>query len=312
MDIFDLILQGKIKRYFKTKNKLNTPGLISHLTQRSAGREPLFVEDDDYLFMMGMLKEIAENYSLKVFALCLMPNYIHFLLSPEEPNLPHAMRDLFSRYVTRFNRKYERRGHLVGSPYRQAVCLDDSYLLAASLYIHLNPVRAGLSENPANYRWSSSRLYCDAGAPRSFVDPSFVLGLLSPEGAEAKKRYLVLLQNGEGLKPGPVLEQEDAIERFRKKLAAVFPKLFKQIDHQNRSAGHSGIELLSLDVLESRIEEIKKGSFPNRPQSREAKGFVIQQMLARGFKRAEIARRLGISRKTLYNILKSNFQDIRP
>ena len=39
-------------------------------------------------------------------------------------------------------RVYERKGHLFGGPYRQAVCLDDSYLLAVSLYIHLNPVKA--------------------------------------------------------------------------------------------------------------------------------------------------------------------------
>ncbi len=66
----------------------------------------------------------------------------HLLLSPEEDNLYDAMRDLFSRYAMKFNRKYERKGHLFGGPYRQAVCLDDSYLLAASVYIHPNPVKA--------------------------------------------------------------------------------------------------------------------------------------------------------------------------
>jgi len=39
------------------------------------------------------------------------------------------MRDLFSRYAMMFNRKYERKGHLFAGPYRQAVCLDDGYLL---------------------------------------------------------------------------------------------------------------------------------------------------------------------------------------
>ncbi len=73
-DALDLISQGKLKRYFRTKRKLNTPGLISHITQRAAGREPFFIEDDDYLFMMGLLKEISEIHSLKIFALCLMSN----------------------------------------------------------------------------------------------------------------------------------------------------------------------------------------------------------------------------------------------
>ena len=93
----------------------------------------------------------------------------------------------------RFNKKYERKGHLFGGPYRQAVCLDDSYLLAASLYIHLNPVRAGLVAEPLRYRWSSCRLYCDVDAPKSFVDPTFILALLPEPDVEGKRRYRLLL-----------------------------------------------------------------------------------------------------------------------
>ena len=72
---------------------------------------------------------------------------------------PEAMRNLFSLYARVFNKKYKRRGHLFGGPYRQAVCLDDSYLLSVSLYIHANPVRAGIVGAPQDYRWSSIRLY---------------------------------------------------------------------------------------------------------------------------------------------------------
>ena len=135
--------------------------MVSHITQRAAGKEPLFLENWDYLFMLGLLKEIANNYALRIYAFCLMQNHIHLLLSPEEENLYDAMRDLFSRYAMKFNRKYERKGHLFAGPYRQAVCLDESYLLAASLYIHLNPVRAGVVLEPQSYRWSSCRLYVD-------------------------------------------------------------------------------------------------------------------------------------------------------
>lgn len=120
-------------------------------------------------------------------------------MSPEEENLFDAMRDLFSRYVMWFNSKYERRGHLVGGPYRQAVCLDDSYLVAASLYIHMNPVKAGLVGTVSDYRWTSSRLYCDLDAPESFVDAAFVLGILSKDAPIAKERYRMLLGNAGGL-----------------------------------------------------------------------------------------------------------------
>ena len=82
MDPADLIQEGKIKRFFRATRKLTAPGLVSHLTQRAAGKEPLFVEESDYLFMLANLKEIAKKRSLSVFAFCLMPNHLHLLLRP--------------------------------------------------------------------------------------------------------------------------------------------------------------------------------------------------------------------------------------
>ncbi len=108
MDPLQLISDGKIKRYFRATRKLNVPNMVSHITQRAAGKEPLFLEDGDYLAMLGFLKEIATNSMLRIYSFCLMPNHIHLLLSPQEENLFDAMRDLFSRYAMKFNRKYER------------------------------------------------------------------------------------------------------------------------------------------------------------------------------------------------------------
>lgn len=306
MDALDLIKEGKIKRYFRATRKLNHPNLISHITQRAAGKEPLFLEKTDYLFMLGLLKDIADNASLRIYAFCLMPNHIHLLLSPKKGNLYDAMRDLFSRYAMQFNRKYERKGHLFGGPYRQAVCLDDSYLLAASLYIHLNPVKAGLVLDPVGYRWSSSRLYCEDDAPKSFIDPDFILRLLSEDQIEGKEKYRLLLKQGSELEAAHVLEQEDAVERFHLKLASIFPSLFKRIDKKKRIATSSDINLADMEELEKQLEAIRISPFDSKPESRKAKKYVIEQLIARGYKRAEIAERLGLSRKTVYNILKSS------
>ena len=143
----DTISLGRAQRIFRSRYKLDRPGLISHITQRAAGREPLFIEDNDYLVMLGIFKKMAEKYSLEFIALCLMPNHVHILIKPRQKNLFPAMRDIFSGYAKWFNRKYQRKGHLFGGPYRQAVCLDSAYLLAASVYIHLNPVKAGLTND---------------------------------------------------------------------------------------------------------------------------------------------------------------------
>jgi putative transposase len=62
---------------------------------------------------------------------------------------------------------------------------------------------------------------------------------------------------------------------------------------------------LSLDVLEQQIIELRNEGYQSKPESRKAKKYLIEQMLARGFKQGEIVDHLGISRKTIYNLMKS-------
>lgn len=306
MDPIDLLAQGKINRFFRSKRKLIHPHIVSHITQRAAGKEPSFLEADDYLHMLALLKEISGKHALTILSFCLMPNHMHLLLKTKEKNLDQAMRDLFSRYAAWFNRKYERKGHLFGGPYRQAVCIDDVYLLAISFYIHLNPVSAKLEKNPLQYRWSSARLFCNTNAPVSFIKPELILGRLSADPAEGKRRYAEILRKGVTLEIGHVLEQEDAIETFLFKLIKFFPKVSGRAKCNKSLVTMPEIELLSIEEIERQTEAIKNAGPSRRPETIEAKRFLIEQLLARGYKRHMIAQKLGMSPKTIYNILKSN------
>lgn len=305
MDPIDIIAQRKVKRFFRAKHKLINPNIISHITQRAAGKEPSFIEDDDYLQMLSLLKGISEKHALEILSFCIMPNHVHLLLKPRDKNLDQAMRNLFSRYAAWFNRKYERKGHLFGGPYRQAVCLDYAYLIAVSVYIHLNPVKAKLNENPLNYRWSSASLYCKQDAPAAFVTPDFILKLLSEDVSESKKIYLETLIKGIDLDIGRVFEEEDAIEKFRSNLIKIFPTLFNRANKKKPAVKISGQDLLSLGELEKQSELIKKTGVTRRPETQKARKFLIEQLLARGYKHFEIAEKLSISPKTIYNIMKS-------
>ncbi len=73
----DIISLAGKQRAFKAREKINSAGFISHLTQQSAGREPLFLEDNDYLTMLGLLKDTSSKFDLRFYALCLMQNPIY-------------------------------------------------------------------------------------------------------------------------------------------------------------------------------------------------------------------------------------------
>jgi REP-associated tyrosine transposase len=58
-----------------------------------------------------------------------------------------------------------------------------------------------------------------------------------------------------------------------------------------------------MEELERQIETVRNN--PKKgPEARIAKKFLIEQLIARGFKRNEIAERLQMSPKTIYNFLK--------
>lgn len=301
-----LLENNKLSRFFRATKKIKTANFISHITQRAAGREPLFIEENDYLFMLWLLKEISKKHKIEIFAFCLMPNHIHLLMRPKEENLYDAMRDLFSRYALRFNRKYERKGHLFGGPYRQAICLDDGYLLATSLYIHKNPVAAGICEHPMEYRWSSVNLFCNPSPPDSFVKPAFVLDLLQGSTSQKRNKYNEFLESGLDVPVQLVSEQGDAIKRFQHRLKKMFPKIFQQLEKQEHITQSASIDLLNIGNLEKEIAYFLKNKFNHSPESRKAKKYVIEQLIARGYKRYEIAKKLNVSGKTVYNLLNRN------
>jgi hypothetical protein len=61
-----------------------------------------------------------------------------------------------SRYTRRINFREKWRGYLWQGRFASFV-MDEPYLLAASRYVELNPVRAGLVPDPADWPWSSAR-----------------------------------------------------------------------------------------------------------------------------------------------------------
>jgi putative transposase len=110
MDPIDALESGQVKRFFRTRQKLNAPGVISHITQRASGADRLFQEEDDYLEMLARLKRVSQAHELEFMAFVLMPNHVHLLLSQNKANLHKAMRELFLGYARRYNKKYERKG----------------------------------------------------------------------------------------------------------------------------------------------------------------------------------------------------------
>ena len=133
-------------------------GVPLHVIQRGNNRQACFYSDDDYHFYLDHLCQCARHAGCAIHAYVLMTNHVHLLLTPYEADAAgHLMKLLGQRYVQHVNRLYRRSGTLWEGRFRSCIVQDEAYLLGCSRYIELNPVRARMVAQPAEYRWSSYR-----------------------------------------------------------------------------------------------------------------------------------------------------------
>jgi REP element-mobilizing transposase RayT len=126
-----------------------------HVTWRGVRRSRIFVDDLDAARFVEMLATVVRQQEWECQAYCLMPNHVHLLVRTPHCNLPEGMQQLGTRYAMRFNRRHGFAGHVFERRYWATVVGRDEHLLELVRYIALNPVRAGLCEQPDEWRWSS-------------------------------------------------------------------------------------------------------------------------------------------------------------
>lgn len=67
------------------------------------------------------------------------------------------MQSMANRYVRYFNAKYQRTGTLWEGRFKSCLVDSDQYLFTLYKYIEMNPVKAGMVKDIADYEWSSYR-----------------------------------------------------------------------------------------------------------------------------------------------------------
>lgn len=134
------------------------PGYPQHVIQRGVDRQAVFFRATDYELYIRAISDASIEHECQIHAYVLMTNHTHLLITPRHArSIPLLMQSMGRNYVQTLNRKYRRTGTLWEGRYKACLIQDNRYLLACQRYIELNPVRAGLVSNPADYRYSSFR-----------------------------------------------------------------------------------------------------------------------------------------------------------
>lgn len=183
------------------KSRIEFPGAFYHVMTRGNQKRDIFRDDGDRERLLQKLAEYKQRYPFLLYAYTLMNNHLHLLAETREVPLSRVMQGFLQSYTQWFNSRYQTVGHLFQGRYKAIVCDKQAYLLNLVRYLHLNCHRAGLVKDPADYRWSSHRIYLGLETS-DLVDCDFVLSHFSRNMKRARSLYndFVMEWIGEGKK----------------------------------------------------------------------------------------------------------------
>ncbi|BBB90071.1 MAG TPA: transposase [Methylomusa anaerophila] len=154
---------------------------IYHVMIRGNEKKNIFLNDEDKIHFLDTLCEKNKERRYTVYAYCLMDNHVHLLINEGSDEIAKIMKRINTSYAYYFNKKYCRIGHLFQDRFKSEAIESDAYLLLAVRYLHNNPVKAGIVESAAEYKWSSYNIYVQKSIQPCVVDREFILKLFADD-----------------------------------------------------------------------------------------------------------------------------------
>lgn len=181
--------------------RLELAGGLYHVTSRGNGRQDIYLDDGDRQNWLDLLGETCSRFNWACHAYCLMTNHYHIVIETIEGNLSQGMRQLNGVYTQRFDRRHSRVGHIFQGRYKAILVDKDSHLLELARYVVLNPVRAGMANDAADWQWSSYLATIGRTVPPQWLQTHWLLRQFGSDRAQAALHYIDFVRAGVGLAP---------------------------------------------------------------------------------------------------------------
>jgi len=153
---------------------------------------------------------------------------IHERFTYRMHDLSEFMKTLLQRFTRWHNARTKRRGNLWEETFKSVIVEDGLAARTMAAYIDLNPVRAGMVADPAEYRWSGYGEAMGAtGRSGAKAKAGLVRAVMADKGWEADARHwagrvsreyrMLLLEEGEEKTREVVIEHGERVEKVVKK-----------------------------------------------------------------------------------------------
>lgn len=174
------------------------PGEFYHVFTRGNNKNHIFYAPRDYGRLIQKIGEYHVEYPIRIFAYCLMPNHLHFLVQQTEHCLlSDFFGTLLNSHARYINLKYDNVGHVFQGRFKANFVENEASFMQVSRYIHLNPLSKDILQNGfikrgateryfhhrfkqhiLNYPWSSYRYYhYPAVQKANFLDTTLLFSI---------------------------------------------------------------------------------------------------------------------------------------
>lgn len=151
-------------------------GYFYHIFNRGNNSEPIFFEEDNYLYFLKLIKKYLVP-TVDFYAFCLLKNHFHFIIRIKEDSEINALElkystiekpkkieaslqfsHFFNAYTQAVNKRYKRTGSIFEKSFERIRITNEKYLKQSILYVHHNPIHHHIAKNIDDYKWSSYKI----------------------------------------------------------------------------------------------------------------------------------------------------------
>lgn len=179
----------------KPRRLVVIPNHPHHVILRGNNRRRVFSYPRDYRYFLFRLWQATERQGVAVHTSAQMSNHVHLIVTPPtQMALSNFVRGFAQPYAQFRNRRRSSSGKLFEERFKCIPIEGEEQMAVTTAYIALNPVRAGLCKNAADYRWSTFRQHAGITPRETLIDkiwsPSLWFLSLGNESAERSAAFL--------------------------------------------------------------------------------------------------------------------------
>lgn len=175
------------------RERFNFRDAVCHITTRCNNKENMIIEPHAFSQYLTILRRCKEEHGFLLYDYVVMNNHTHLLIKLADTENMSAIMHFINRWYARwYNEHYKRRGHFWEDRFYAELVKDDLQLLAVMRYVDLNPVRAGLCNNPTEWRYSGARAYIN-GEKDDLINKSEAYINLGSNNEERRRAYSYIL-----------------------------------------------------------------------------------------------------------------------